>query len=128
MAVAVNRVAEMQGGIAVVENGRQILSNIISSQVEVHAKFGGVVPEIASRCHLELINSLVEEALKEAEVTWSQLSAIAVSYGPGLVGALLVGVSTAKALAYAVRRPLIAVNHVEAHLYANLLTGVEIKF
>lgn len=113
---------------AVVENGRRILSNLVSSQVEIHARFGGVVPEIASRCHLELINSLIEQALQEAGISMSQLSAIAVSYGPGLVGALLVGVSTAKALSYAIRRPLIAVNHLEAHLYSNLLTVTDIKF
>jgi len=106
---------------AVVENGSRILSNVISSQVELHARFGGVVPEIASRRHLELINSLIDEALETAGVGTSDLQAVAVSYGPGLVGALLVGVATAKALAYACRLPLVAVNHLEAHLYANFL-------
>ncbi|HPZ65001.1 MAG TPA: tRNA (adenosine(37)-N6)-threonylcarbamoyltransferase complex transferase subunit TsaD, partial [Bacillota bacterium] len=94
---------------AVVENGSRILSNVISSQVELHARFGGVVPEIASRRHLELINSLIDEALETAGVGTSDLQAVAVSYGPGLVGALLVGVATAKALAYACRLPLVAV-------------------
>ncbi len=113
---------------AVVENGCRILSNRISSQVRIHARYGGVVPEIASRCHLELINLLIEQALREAGLSGSQLSAVAVSYGPGLVGALLIGVSTAKALAYALRRPLIAVNHLEAHFYSNLFTGACIEF
>ncbi len=113
--------------VAVVENGRRILSNVVSSQVEIHARFGGVVPEIASRCHLELINPLIEQSLQEAGIFGSQLDAIAVSYGPGLVGALLVGVSTAKALSYMLRRPLIAINHLEAHLYSNMLTGADIE-
>ncbi|NMA91807.1 MAG: tRNA (adenosine(37)-N6)-threonylcarbamoyltransferase complex transferase subunit TsaD [Firmicutes bacterium] len=113
---------------AVVEDGRRILSNRISSQVEIHARYGGVVPEIASRCHLELINTLVEQALQEAGLTLDRLSAIAVSHGPGLVGALLVGVATAKALSYAIRRPLIAVNHLEAHFYSNLLSDSDIRF
>lgn len=113
---------------AVVADGRRILSNIISSQIELHAPYGGVVPEIASRRHLERINLIVEQALAEAGLGWTGLDAIAVSSGPGLVGALLVGVSTAKALAYAARLPLIAVNHVEAHLYANFLTGAGIHY
>jgi len=108
---------------AIVADGSLILSNIISSQVDLHARFGGVVPEIASRHHLLLINSLIEDALAEANLTFKDLNAIAVSHGPGLVGALLIGVSTAKALAYALRLPLIAVNHLEAHLYANYLSG-----
>ncbi len=105
---------------AVVENGRRILSNVISSQVEIHAR--------ASRCHLELINPLIEQSLLEAGISFSQLSALAVTHGPGLVGALLVGVSTAKALAFALARPLIAVNHLEAHLYSSLLHGADITF
>lgn len=109
--------------VSIVENGNQILSNIVSSQVELHARFGGVVPEIASRQHLLLINSLVDEALAEANLSLQDLQAIAVAHGPGLVGALLVGVATAKALAYAARLPLIAVNHLQAHLYANYLSG-----
>ncbi|NLA05250.1 MAG: tRNA (adenosine(37)-N6)-threonylcarbamoyltransferase complex transferase subunit TsaD, partial [Firmicutes bacterium] len=113
---------------AVVAGGSRICSNIVASQVEVHARYGGVVPEIASRRHLELINLIVEQALAEARLTLKGIDAIAVSNGPGLVGALIVGVSTAKALAYAARLPLIAVNHVEAHLYANFLTGAGIRY
>jgi len=108
---------------AVVADGSHTLSSIISSQVELHARFGGVVPEIASRQHLLLINSLINDTLTEAGLKFSDLQAIAVSHGPGLVGALLIGVATAKTLAYALRLPLIAVNHLEAHLYANYLSG-----
>lgn len=113
---------------AVVEDGCRILSSLVSSQVELHARYGGVVPEIASRHHLSLINPLIDEALKEAEVGFKDLQAVAVSNGPGLVGALLVGVATAKALAYALRLPLVAVNHLEAHLYANHLGAEEINY
>jgi N6-L-threonylcarbamoyladenine synthase len=109
--------------VAIVEDGSSILSNIVSSQVELHARFGGVVPEIASRQHLLLVNSLIDDALVEAGLKFADLQAIAVSHGPGLVGALLIGVATAKALAYALKLPLIAVNHLEAHLYANYLIG-----
>jgi N6-L-threonylcarbamoyladenine synthase len=109
--------------VAVVENGNRILSSIVSSQVELHARFGGVVPEIASRQHLLLINALIDEALTVASLKFKDLQAIAVSHGPGLVGALLIGVATAKALAYTLRLPLIAVNHLQAHLYANYLSG-----
>ena len=108
---------------AVVENGNRILSTIISSQVDLHARFGGVVPEIASRQHLLLINDLIDQALGEANLKFGDVQAIAVSHGPGLVGALLIGVATAKALAYALKLPLIAVNHLQAHLYANYLSG-----
>ncbi|MBW6464482.1 MAG: tRNA (adenosine(37)-N6)-threonylcarbamoyltransferase complex transferase subunit TsaD [Bacillota bacterium] len=108
---------------AVVADGSHTLSSIISSQVELHARFGGVVPEIASRQHLLLINSLIDDALTQAGLKFSDLHAIAVSHGPGLVGALLIGVATAKALAYALNLPLVAVNHLEAHLYANYLSG-----
>ena len=113
---------------AVVADGSRILSSIVSSQVELHARFGGVVPEIASRQHLLLLNTLVDDALKEAGLKFNDLQAVAVSHGPGLVGALLVGVATAKALAYALRLPLIAVNHLEAHLYANNLSGIPIAY
>ena len=108
---------------ALVADGCETLSNIISSQVELHSRFGGVVPEIASRQHLLVINGLIDDALKEANLHFKDLSAVAVTQGPGLVGALLIGVSTAKALAYALRLPLIAVNHLEAHLHANYLSG-----
>ena len=113
---------------AVVKDGCYILSNLVSSQVELHARYGGVVPEIASRHHLSMINPLIEEALKEAGLRFRDLQALAVSHGPGLVGALLVGVATAKALAYALRLPLIAVNHLEAHLYANHLGAEKINY
>lgn len=109
-------------------NGRRILSNVISSQDDLHRRFGGVVPEIASRRHLEMINPIIDEALARAGVALTELEAIGVSYGPGLVGSLLVGVSTAKALAYALDVPLMAVNHLEGHIYANFLTGVVIVF
>jgi len=113
---------------SVVADGKQILSNLVSSQVQLHAPFGGVVPEIASRQHLSLLNTLVEQALQDAGIKLADLQAIAVSHGPGLVGALLVGVATAKALAYACRLPLVAVNHLEAHLYANELGGEAIVY
>lgn len=113
---------------AVVLNGRHILSNIISSQNDLHRCFGGIVPEVASRRHLETINPIIDEALAKGGVTLRELEGIAVSHGPGLVGSLLVGVSTAKALAYALDVPLIAVNHLEGHIYANFLTGAAINF
>ncbi len=113
---------------SVVADGKQILSNLVSSQVQLHAPFGGVVPEIASRQHLSLLNTLVEQALQDACIELADLQAIAISHGPGLVGALLVGVATAKALAYACRLPLVAVNHLEAHLYANELGGEAIVY
>ena len=109
-------------------NGQRILSNVISSQDDLHRRFGGVVPEVASRRHLEIINPIIDEALARAGVALTELEAIAVSHGPGLVGSLLVGVSTAKALAYALDLPLVAVNHMEGHIYANFLTGAAIVF
>lgn len=107
--------------VAVIQDGHLVLSNIIASQIKSHMRFGGVVPEIASRHHVEQITQCIEEAMTEAEVTYSDLSAIAVTYGPGLVGALLIGVNAAKALAYAHDLPLIAVNHMAGHIYANRL-------
>ncbi len=107
--------------VAVVKNGKEILSNIISSQVSTHSKYGGVVPEIASRMHLENMNLLLAQALEEAGVTFSQLDAVGVTYGPGLIGALLVGVSAAKAVAASLNIPLIGVNHMHGHVCANLL-------
>lgn len=106
---------------AVIENGRRILSDVISSQVPIHKKFGGVVPEIASRHHIEDVLPVAEEALSQAGCTWNDMDAIAVTQGPGLVGALLVGVAAAKAAAWALDKPLIAVNHMEGHIFANLL-------
>lgn len=113
---------------AVVRDGVEILSNIISSQIEVHKKFGGVVPEVASRKHLELINGVIREALDGAGADFSSLDAVAVTSGPGLVGALLVGVSAAKAISYARDIPLIAVNHLEGHIYANFLADPGLEF
>lgn len=106
---------------SVVKNGRTILSNVISSQIELHKLYGGVVPEIASRKHIEKINQVIEEALKEADVTLDDLDAIGVTYGPGLVGALLVGVAEAKAIAYAKKLPLVGVHHIEGHVSANYI-------
>lgn len=106
---------------AVVKNGRTVLSNIISSQIDLHTIYGGVVPELASRKHMEQINQVVDRALEEANVKLSDITAIAVTYGPGLVGALLVGLSHAKALAYAAGKPLIGVHHIEGHICANYI-------
>ncbi len=106
---------------AVIENGRIIRSNIIASQIPVHRRFGGVVPEIASRQHVEAIIPVVEEALQQAEVNWTDLGAVAVTQGPGLVGALLVGLSYAKGLSYSLGLPLVGVHHLEGHIYANFL-------
>jgi len=112
---------------AVVKNGREVLSNVVYTQMELHALYGGVVPEVASRKHVEKINIVIESALKEANLTYDDIDAIAVTYGPGLVGALLVGVAAAKALAYALNKPLIAVNHMEGHIAANYITNEEFK-
>lgn len=107
--------------VSVVKNGREVLSNIVSSQIDLHKKFGGVVPEVASRKHVENISHVIDEALEEANVTFQDIDIIGVTYGPGLVGALLVGISTAKALAYSLNKPLIGVNHIEGHIYANFI-------
>lgn len=112
---------------AVVKNGREVLSNVIFSQIALHTLYGGVVPEIASRKHIEKINQVIEEALKEAEVTLSDITAIAVTYGPGLVGALLVGVSAAKAISFATGIPLIGVHHIEGHISANFIENKELQ-
>lgn len=112
---------------AVVKNGREVLSNIISSQIDLHTLYGGVVPEIASRKHIEKSNQVIEEALKEAGVTLSDITAIGVTYGPGLVGALLVGVAEAKAIAYAAKLPLVGVHHIEGHISANYIENKELK-
>ncbi len=112
---------------AVVKNGREVLSNVISSQIEIHKLYGGVVPEIASRKHIEKINQVIEEALKEANVTLDDVDAIGVTYGPGLVGALLVGVAAAKAIAYAKKLPLIGVHHIEGHISANYIENKELE-
>lgn len=112
---------------SVVRNGREVLSNIISSQIEIHKIYGGVVPEIASRRHIEKINQVIEEALKEANVTLDDIDAIGVTYGPGLVGALLVGVATAKAISFAANKPLIGVHHIEGHVSANYIENKELE-
>lgn len=112
---------------AVVVGGRKILSNIISSQILLHRKFGGVVPEIASRKHIEHVIPVVDEALKSAGVTLAEIDAIGVTHGPGLVGALLVGVATAKALSFAGKIPLIGVNHLEGHMFANFLAQPDLE-
>jgi len=107
--------------VSVVKDGRKILSNAIFSQIKQHAKFGGVVPEIASRQHLEAISHVTQKALEDASIGFEDVDLVAVTHGPGLVGALLVGVSYAKGLAYALNRPLIGVNHIEGHIFANFL-------
>ena len=113
--------------VSVVKNGREVLSNVINSQVPIHEKFGGVVPEIASRNHVEAISDVTKRALEEAKVTFNDIDAICVTYGPGLVGALLVGVSYAKALSYSLNKPLVATNHIEGHIAANYITYKELK-
>lgn len=113
--------------VALVKNGRMILSNIISSQIDIHKKFGGVVPEVASRKHLENINYIVDEALQQAEMKLQDIDAVAVTSGPGLVGALLIGLTTAKALAYSINKPLVGVNHIEGHIAANYLQHKELE-
>lgn len=112
---------------AVVKNGRDVLSNVISSQIDLHTLYGGVVPEIASRKHIEKINQVIEEALREAGTVLEQIDAVAVTYGPGLVGALLVGVAEAKAIAYAAKKPLVGVHHIEGHIAANFIEHKELK-
>lgn len=113
--------------VAVVKNGREVLSNVINSQIKIHEKYGGVVPEIASRSHTEVINEVYKEALKQAKVSIEDIDVIACTYGPGLVGALLVGVSYAKGLSFATGKPLVAVNHIEGHIAANYITHPELK-
>lgn len=112
---------------SVVKNGRCVLSNIISSQIAIHTLYGGVVPEIASRKHIEKINQVVEAALKEADVTLDDIDAIGVTYGPGLVGALLVGAAEAKAIAYAKKKPLVGVHHIEGHVSANYIEHPDLE-
>ncbi|HAE91547.1 MAG TPA: tRNA (adenosine(37)-N6)-threonylcarbamoyltransferase complex transferase subunit TsaD, partial [Tissierella sp.] len=113
--------------VAVIKNGREVLSNIISSQIDIHRKFGGVVPEIASRKHIESINPIIQEALDKANVGFDDIDLIGVTQGPGLVGALLIGISTAKALAYGLDIPIIGVNHIEGHVCANYIEHKELE-
>ncbi|HCX60934.1 MAG TPA: tRNA (adenosine(37)-N6)-threonylcarbamoyltransferase complex transferase subunit TsaD [Clostridiales bacterium] len=112
---------------SIVENGRNVLSNIISSQIEIHKQYGGVVPEVASRKHIENISDVVNEAIIKANVSCDNIDAVAVTYGPGLVGALLVGVNYAKGLSYAWNKPLIGVNHIEGHIYANFIENKDLE-
>lgn len=112
---------------AVVRNGREVRSNIIASQIELHKLYGGVVPEIASRKHIEKINQVIEEALQVADTTLDDMDAICVTYGPGLVGALLVGVGTAKAMSFAAKKPLVGVHHIEGHISANYIEHPDLE-
>ena len=107
---------------AVVENGRRLLSNVVHSQIDIHTQYGGVVPEVAARSHIEMINPVIEKALSDASCDWSDIEAIAVTYAPGLIGSLLVGTLAARTLAKAKNKPLVAVHHVEGHVYANFIT------
>ena len=112
---------------AVVKNGREVLSNVINTQIAIHTEYGGVVPEIASRKHIENINPVIRKALEDAGVTLDDIDAIGVTYGPGLVGALLVGVAEAKAIAFAKNKPLVGVNHIEGHISANYVENKELE-
>ena len=112
---------------SIVKNGREVLSNVIHSQIDIHKQFGGVVPEIASRNHIEAISYVVEEAIKKAGITMEQIDLVACTYGPGLVGALLVGVSYAKAFSYALKKPLIGTNHIHGHIAANYISHPNLK-
>lgn len=113
--------------VAVVKNGREVLSNVINSQIKIHEQYGGVVPEIASRNHVEAISKVTKQALKEANIRFEDIDNIACTYGPGLVGALLVGVSYAKALSYTLNIPLVGTNHIEGHIAANYITHKEFE-
>ena len=113
--------------VAVVRNGREVLSNIINSQIPVHKQFGGVVPEIASRNHMEAISEVTKQAIEEAKIQYGDIDVVSCTYGPGLVGALLVGVSYAKALSFALNKPLVGVNHIHGHIAANYITHKELK-
>ena len=113
--------------VALVKNGREILSNVIDTQIPIHEKYGGVVPEIASRNHIEAISRVTKKALLEANITFNDIDVIAPTYGPGLVGALLVGLSYAKALSFAINKPLVGVNHIQGHIAANYITYKELE-
>lgn len=112
---------------AVVRNGREVLSNVIFTQIALHTLYGGVVPEIASRKHIEKMNQVIESALSEAKVTLDEITAIGVTYGPGLVGALLVGVAEAKAICFAKKKPLVGVHHIEGHISANFIENPDLE-
>ena len=112
---------------SVLKGGREVLSNIISSQIEIHRQFGGVVPEVASRKHIENINLIIQQALDEANITFHDIDLVGVTQGPGLVGALLVGISSAKAIAYAIDKPIVGVNHIEGHICANYIEHKDLE-
>ena len=113
--------------VAIIKNGREVLTNVINTQIEIHKQFGGVVPEIASRKHIENISEVTKQALKQANMTFDDIDVVACTYGPGLVGALLVGVGYAKALSFALNKPLVGVNHIEGHIAANYITFKELE-
>ena len=113
--------------VAIIKNGREILSNVIDTQIPIHEKYGGVVPEIASRNHIEAISRVTKKALEEANITLEDIDAITPTYGPGLVGALLVGLSYAKALSFATNKPLVGVNHIQGHIASNYITYKELE-
>jgi N6-L-threonylcarbamoyladenine synthase len=113
--------------VAVLKNGREVLSNIISSQIDIHRKFGGVVPEVASRKHIENIDLIIQQALDDANITFDDIDLVGVTRGPGLVGALLVGISSAKAIAYAINKPIVGVNHIEGHICANYIDHKDLQ-
>jgi N6-L-threonylcarbamoyladenine synthase len=113
--------------ISVVKNGREILSNVINTQIDIHEIYGGVVPEIASRNHIENISAVYKKSIEEAGITSEDIDIISVTYGPGLVGALLVGLSYAKALSFALNKPLIGVNHIQGHIAANYITHPKLE-
>lgn len=113
--------------VAVVKNGREVLSNIIDTQIKIHEQYGGVVPEIASRNHIEAISRVAKKALEDAKINFNDIDVIAPTYGPGLVGALLVGVSYARGLAFALNKPLVGVNHLEGHIAANYITHLDLE-
>ncbi|HZD60172.1 MAG TPA: tRNA (adenosine(37)-N6)-threonylcarbamoyltransferase complex transferase subunit TsaD, partial [Anaerolineae bacterium] len=114
-------------GAAILRGGREIVSSVVASQISFHQKFGGVVPEIASRKHLEIINPVLDDVLAKAQLDYDDLDAVAVTIGPGLVGALLMGLGTAKVISYVKDLPLIGVNHLEAHIYANFVDHPDLK-
>ncbi|OGF47089.1 MAG: tRNA (adenosine(37)-N6)-threonylcarbamoyltransferase complex transferase subunit TsaD [Candidatus Firestonebacteria bacterium RIFOXYC2_FULL_39_67] len=115
-------------GVALVKNGEKTLASVVSSQIKIHSEFGGVVPELASRSHLENIYIVIDEALKQAELGLEDIDGVAVTYGPGLVGSILVGIEAAKAIAYVYNKPLIGVNHLEGHIFSTLLEGKKPEF
>lgn len=113
--------------VAIVKNGREVLSNVINTQIPIHTLYGGVVPEIASRNHIQNISAVTKIAIEQAKLTYDDIDVVACTYGPGLVGALLVGLSYGKALSYAINKPLVGTNHIEGHIAANYITYKDLK-